>query len=114
MFGAAVGEVAAAPDGGRFRPGDAVVHPYGWREYAAVAETDCVPVDPRFPDATAHLAPSSPAYGALTRLAAVRDGDTVLVTGATGGIGSLAGQIARLLGAGRVIAPPARRTRPPG
>lgn len=33
----------------------------------------------------------------------MRPGDTVLVTGAAGAVGTLAGQLARLLGAGRVI-----------
>ncbi len=33
----------------------------------------------------------------------MRDGDVVLVTGAAGAVGTLAGQIARLLGAARVI-----------
>jgi NADPH-dependent curcumin reductase CurA len=54
-------------------------------------------------DPVAYLSPGSAAYGALTRLAEVRSGDVVFVTGAAGAVGSLAGQIARLLGAGRVI-----------
>ncbi|MFG3013713.1 zinc-binding dehydrogenase [Streptomyces cinerochromogenes] len=39
----------------------------------------------------------------MTRLAKVKEGDTVFVTGAAGAVGSMAGQIARLLGAARVV-----------
>ncbi|MFG3101728.1 zinc-binding dehydrogenase [Streptomyces sp. NPDC048182] len=103
LFGPAVGEVVAAPDGGPLRPGDLVTHLLGWREYTLVPAAQCAPVDPALPDPVAHLTSGSAAYGALTRLAELREGDVVLVTGAAGGVGSLAGQIARLLGAGRVI-----------
>ncbi|MFC9324078.1 MDR family NADP-dependent oxidoreductase [Kitasatospora sp. NPDC057015] len=103
LFGPAVGEVVAAPADSPLRPGDTVVHLLGWREYALVPGARCTPVDDTLPDAVAHLSPGSAAYGALTRLAEVRTGDTVLVTGAAGAVGSLAGQIARLLGARRVI-----------
>ncbi|MET8832197.1 NADP-dependent oxidoreductase [Streptomyces sp. NPDC004610] len=103
LFGPALGEVAEAPEGSALRPGTLVSHPLGWREYAVVPEADCVTVDPAHPDPVAGLASGSAAYGALTRLAQVREGDVVLVTGAAGGVGSLAGQIARLLGAARVI-----------
>ncbi|MEW2133264.1 NADP-dependent oxidoreductase [Streptomyces sp. NPDC005435] len=101
LFGPAVGEVLAAPD--PFRPGDLVTHPLGWREYALVPAAACTPVDSALPDPVAALSSGSAAYGALTRAAPVRAGDVVLVTGAAGGVGSLAGQTARLLGAARVI-----------
>ncbi len=103
LFGPAVGEVVAAPAGSALHPGDTVTHFLGWREYAVVDAAGCARVDDALPDPVAHLSPGSAAYGALTRLAEVRPGDTVLVTGAAGAVGSLAGQIARLLGAGRVI-----------
>lgn len=103
LFGPAVGEVVAAPEGSALRPGDLVTHLLGWREYAQVPVAQCTAVDPALPDPVAHLSSGSAAYGALTRLAGVREGDVVLVTGAAGGVGSLAGQIARLLGAARVI-----------
>jgi NADPH2:quinone reductase len=44
------------------------------------------------------------AWGALTRRGAVRDGDTVLVLGASGVVGMIAVQAAKLLGAARVVA----------
>lgn len=103
LLGPALGEVLSAPEGSALRPGDLVTHFFGWREYALVPEGHCTPVDPALPDPVARLASGSAAYGALTRLAEVRKGDVVLVTGATGGVGTLAGQIARLLGAGRVL-----------
>ncbi|MFE1959344.1 MDR family NADP-dependent oxidoreductase [Streptomyces sp. NPDC059479] len=103
LFGPAVGEVVAAPADSPLRVGDTVTHLLGWREYALVAAADCTPVDGTLPDPVAYLSSGSAAYGALTLLADVRAGDTVFVTGAAGGVGSLAGQIARLLGAGRVI-----------
>ncbi|MEV2233845.1 NADP-dependent oxidoreductase [Streptomyces phaeochromogenes] len=103
LFGPAVGEVVAASAGSSLRPGDAVSHMLGWREHALLAEADCTPLGDVLPDPVAHLSSGSAAYGALTRLAEVRAGDTVFVTGAAGAVGSLAGALARLLGATRVI-----------
>ena len=45
-----------------------------------------------------------PAYLALTASTKVQPGESVLVHGAAGGVGSLAVQIAKVLGAGQVIA----------
>ncbi|WP_369264782.1 NADP-dependent oxidoreductase [Streptomyces sp. R35] len=103
LFGPAVGEVVAAAPGGPLRPGDTVTHLLGWREHALVAAAECTPLGDVLPDPVAHLSSGSAAYGALTRLAEVRPGDTVFVTGAAGAVGTLAGPVARLLGATRVI-----------
>ncbi|MEU2230597.1 MDR family NADP-dependent oxidoreductase [Streptomyces vietnamensis] len=103
LFGAAVGEVVSAPDGSGLRPGDLVSHWHGWREYAAVPAAGLTPLGDSLPDPVAHLSQGRTAYAALTRGAEVRAGDTVLVTGGAGAVGTMAGQIARLLGAGRVI-----------
>ena len=43
--------------------------------------------------------PGLTAYVGLTRIAEMQEGDTVFVSGAAGAVGSLAGQMARLLGA---------------
>jgi NADPH-dependent curcumin reductase CurA len=47
--------------------------------------------------------PGLTAYVGLTRIAPVREGETVFVSGAAGAVGSAAGQMARLLGAGKVV-----------
>ncbi|MFD2082443.1 hypothetical protein/2-alkenal reductase [Actinopolymorpha cephalotaxi] len=103
LFGGAIGEVVSAPAGSTLRPGDLVSHAQGWREYAVVAASECAPLDDVLPDPIAHLSQGSTAYGALTDAAGVRPGDTVFVSGAAGSLGSMAGQLARLLGAGRVV-----------
>lgn len=43
------------------------------------------------------------AYAGLTRAAEMKAGDAVFVSGAAGAVGSMVGQLARLLGASRVI-----------
>ena len=101
--GAAVGEVLVAPAGSGLEPGDLVRHEGGWREHAVVPLQSTAPVDADVLAPHAHLSQGWPAYVALTRTAPVRLGDTVLVTGGAGALGSLAGQVARLLGAARVV-----------
>ncbi len=104
LLGPAVGEVVSAPGTSPLRTGELVSHWLGWREYAAVPAEACTPLgDDTLPDPVAHLSQGWTAYGALTRAAKVRPGDTVFVTGGATAVGVLAGQIARLLGAGRVI-----------
>ncbi|TYK50482.1 MDR family NADP-dependent oxidoreductase [Actinomadura decatromicini] len=103
LYGKAVGEVVSAPDGGGLRAGDLVQHWQGWREYAAVPADQCAPLDDALPDPAAHLGQGAIAYAALVRDARLRPGETVFVSGGAGGVGSVAGQVARRLGAGRVV-----------
>lgn len=99
----AIGEVVTAPEGSGLRPGDLVQHWAGWREYAAVPLATTEPVGDALPDPVAHLGSGWTAYAALTWYGQLRAGETVLVTGGSGGVGSLAAQFARRLGAARVI-----------
>ncbi|WP_279605713.1 MDR family NADP-dependent oxidoreductase [Methylobacterium sp. J-048] len=99
----AIGEVMACPPGSGFEIGTFVSHPLGWRDYAVVDAGSCValgrgPIEP-----AAYLGHGWTAYAALTRGIRIRRGDTVFVSSGAGAIGSMAGQIARRLGASRVI-----------
>ncbi|MFF2776840.1 MDR family NADP-dependent oxidoreductase [Streptomyces sp. NPDC058052] len=101
--GAAVGEVVTAPPGSALRPGDLVSHWQGWREYAVLPAAGRTALGDALPDPVAHLSQGWTAYAALSRGGRVAPGDTVLVTGGAGAVGTMAGQIARLLGAARVV-----------
>ena len=106
LDGGAVGEVVESMVDG-FRPGDVVVHASGWREHALVdgaAAQKVQPVDGV--PLSAYLGvlgmPGMTAYVGLD-MAEFRPGDTVFVSAAAGAVGSVAGQLARLRGAKRVI-----------
>lgn len=99
----AVGEVVSAPRASGLTPGDLVTHHLGYREYAAVPLTGLARLPERPADPVVHLSHGWTAYAALTRGVRIRPGETVFVSGASGAIGSMAGRIARLLGAGRVV-----------
>lgn len=98
-----IGEVIFAPPNCGLLPGNLVRHQLGWRQFAAVPIHACEVVTGDLPEIAAHLSHGWTAYAALTRAARVRPGDRVCITSAAGAIGSMAGQIARLLGAGRII-----------
>jgi NADPH-dependent curcumin reductase CurA len=88
--------------------GALVLHNFGWRD---VVQEDArgFRVLPEIPGAPASLhlgilgLTGMTAYVGLTAIAQLQEGDTVFVSGAAGAVGSAVGQIAKLLGAGRVI-----------
>lgn len=99
----AIGDVIQAGSACGLAVGSLVMHPFGWREYAVVHEHDCKLIENEDPDPVAYLGHGWTAYAALTRGIQVKEGDTVFVSSGAGAIGSMAGQIARLLGATRVV-----------
>ena len=72
----------------------------------AIARDEPVPIPDAVPDGVAAAlgTPAFPAYFGLTKLAQMKKGETVLILAASGVLGTIAVQLARLLGAGRVIA----------
>ena len=78
----------------------------GFAEWAVVAEADAVAVPDGVGDAEALalLVQGLTAWHVLRSSARIRPGETVVVNAAAGGVGSLAVQLARHFGAGRVIA----------
>ncbi|WP_431967145.1 NADP-dependent oxidoreductase [Actinacidiphila sp. bgisy160] len=106
MQGGAVGRVVASGAEG-FAPGDHVLHFLGWREYALVNAETVVKVDPGLAPLSTYLGvlgmTGLTAYAGLLRVAGLKEGDAVFVSGAAGAVGSQAGQIAKLKGASRVI-----------
>lgn len=106
LEGSAVGEVVASRADG-IAVGATVSHFLGWREHAVVDAAAATVVDLSLASAQAYLGvlgtTGLTAYAALTEIAPVREGDVVFVSGAAGAVGSVAGQIARKLGAARVI-----------
>ena len=95
---------AVGKDVTALRPGDEV---FGWSTTGTLAEYACVPADhlvsvpANLSVAEAAAVPTSAmtALQALRDIANVRPGQTVLVTGASGGVGSFAVQIAKTFGA---------------
>lgn len=106
LEGGAVGEVVASADPS-VAEGDVVLHNLGWREYAVLPARYVERIDTSLAPAGAYLGvlgmPGLTAYAGLVAVGRVVEGDTVFVSGAAGAVGSLAGQIARLKGAARVI-----------
>jgi NADPH:quinone reductase len=77
----------------------------GYAEYAVAAAQMCIPLPEAvsFEQATVIPIQGQTAYLLLEKAARIRPGDRVLIHAAAGGVGSLAVQIARLLGAGMII-----------
>ena len=106
MTGGAVGVVEESRAEG-FAVGDHVLHGLGWREAAVLNASGARVVDVSAAPPSAYLGvlgmTGLTAYVGLTRIARIEPGDVVFVSGAAGAVGSAVGQIAKALGASRVI-----------
>lgn len=100
MCGECVAEVVES-NNERFKPGDSVSGDLGWQLYSVHSGKGLRKLDPRVP-AAANLnalgMPGVTAWCGLTLLGEPKAGETVLVSGAMGAVGSLVGQIAKLKG----------------
>jgi len=107
MTGGAVGRVVESAAEG-LAAGDVVVHQLGWRDIAQGPAAGFRKVEelPGLP-LSAYLGvlgmTALTAWVGLLEIAHMKEGETVFVSGAAGAVGSMAGQIARLKGAGRVV-----------
>lgn len=103
MWGRTVGTVVAS-NSDTLAVGDLVEHFLGWREYATGNAHGFFKRDRALlPGPEYFLSQGPTAWHGMVGTANVGEGDTVFVSGATNGVGALAGQIAKLRGAKRVI-----------
>ncbi len=91
-----------------FQTGDQVFGPLGAQTFAtlpvgALRKLDVTSVSPTAYLGALGMTTGITAYFGIFEVGAVKAGDTVVVSGAAGAVGSIAGQLARLGGAGRVI-----------
>jgi NADPH-dependent curcumin reductase CurA len=100
MCGEAVGEVLASKHA-RYEAGDFVYGDLGWQQFALANGDQVRKVDPRVPLA-AQLSvlgmPGVTAWCGLLQIGQPKPGETVVVSGAAGAVGSIVGQIAKLKG----------------
>jgi NADPH-dependent curcumin reductase CurA len=105
MRAGAIGQVTASEHPG-YAVGDYVYGVLGVQEYASSDGHGVIKLDTSLAEPTTYLGalgmPGLTAYFALLDVGRIQEGDTVVVSGAAGAVGSVAGQIAKLKGC-RVI-----------
>lgn len=99
MGAGAVGEVAASKNA-RFQVGDFVEGFFGWQQYAISDGEGVRKLDPSLAPLSTALGvlgmPGLTAYFGFLEIGKPRSGETVVVSGAAGAVGSLVGQIAKI------------------
>jgi hypothetical protein len=101
LKGGVVGEVVES-NSAQFDEGDFVTGEGTWADYSVLDAGDVAPVDTEVADLPAYLGvlgmPGRTAYFGLLDVGEPNPGDTVVVSGAAGAVGSVVGQIAKLNG----------------
>jgi NADPH-dependent curcumin reductase CurA len=99
MVGGVVGEVVESNDP-RMTKGDIVEGMLGWQEYAVAPAKSLRKIDPEAAPITTALyvlgMPGLTAYFGLLDITRPQPGETVLISGAGGAVGSIVGQIAKI------------------
>jgi len=101
MEGQTAGEVVASNADG-FKPGDTVLGGFGWQRFSAVAPARLFKVDPKEAPLSASLGvlgmPGLTAWVGLEDIGQPKAGETVVVSAASGAVGQVVGQIAKIRG----------------
>jgi len=101
MVGQTVGEITESRDP-HFKPGDKVLTQLGWQLYGVAKGSDITPIDTRRAPASAYLGilgmPGITAWFGLSEIGQPKPGDTVVVSAASGAVGGVAGQLAKIRG----------------
>lgn len=105
LAGGAVGEVVES-ESEHFQKGEFVVGMLPWQEYSLANEKQVRSIDPNVAPISTHLSilgmTGLTAYFGLLDIGQPKEGETVVVSGAAGAVGSVVGQIAKIKGA-RVV-----------
>ena len=87
----------------RYQPGDHVMGMLGWEQHSLSDGRALRKLDPNAAPLAAHLGvlgmPGYTAYHGMLRICQPKEGETVFVSAATGAVGAVAGQLAKLKGA---------------
>ncbi len=101
MIGGTVAEVVESKNP-RFKPGDFVVGMAGWQQYQVTDGAGLRKVDASLIPLSAYLGPVGmpgvTAWYGLTQIGKPKQGETLVVSAAAGAVGSVVGQLAKLLG----------------
>jgi NADPH-dependent curcumin reductase CurA len=102
MVGGTVGQVIASNHAG-LKEGDLVLGQGGWQEYAVLPGQSVQKIDPAWGPSSLSLnvlgSNGLTAYAGLLDIGKPQPGETVVVAAASGGVGSIVGQIAQIKGA---------------
>src|SRR4249920_2270161 len=101
MVGGTVGEIVASRNP-KYAVGDIVLGYGGWQEYALSTGAGLRKLDPAVAPASTALGvlgmPGMTAYVGLLEIGQPKPGETIVVAAASGAVGSVVGQIAKIKG----------------
>jgi NADPH-dependent curcumin reductase CurA len=101
MVGQTVGEVIESRDA-NFNAGDKVLAPLGWQLYGIASATELTRIDVTRVPASYYLGilgmPGMTAWFGLLEIGQPKPGNTVVVSAASGAVGSVVGQLAKIRG----------------
>lgn len=99
LSGGAVGQVVASNNNSGFQVGDYVSNFSGWREWFVSDGAGLMKIDPNLAPIQAYLGtfgmPGLTAYAGLLKIGALKEGERVFVSAASGAVGAVVCQIAK-------------------